>query len=601
MSRSIMLVRLLLTSGLLLALVAGLPAPAAAAGATVPVRSDAPHFWPDVAQAPDGRLTAVWKTDVGVEENEVRVATSTDGGASWSGDAVIFRGKRGEYLVGIQTAYDPTGALHLVFMAGLAEGRSIHYRRLPAGADPVAAGSWEDRGTVCGNCLTPSLVADQDGSIYLLYESPDSYLGLRRADSNGRWGPERRVSINQRIRGGLAVTPDGKIHVAFVDADNRAYYARYASYDAFNRETLAQVSTGRVGERPEIAAGRDGRVHIVWEQADSVLYRQWAGDLSEPAQVASPQPGRKDVTVTADGDGTVYVAWTADLPGASYAGIFEAQRLGDAWQERVQLAGSRSARARYQQYGQSLGGAVNLIFVEGGIVKVLPRTPGAPTPAPPPAPAPPPSPPTTPASRQPDPGTTSPAWYYFGETGHFLSGAFKSFWDASGGLPVFGYPLTEEFDESNADTGQTYTVQYLERQRFEYHPEHAGTRYAVLLGRLGVTDAAARGLLTAPAFAPVAETGGDCLYFAETGHRLCGDFRAYWENHGLEFGDPGISPAEAIALFGYPISEEFTDPTSGLTTQYFERAVFEYHPGNPEPHRILLKRLGADLIAARGW
>jgi len=28
-------------------------------------------------------------------------------------------------------------------------------------------------------------------------------------------------------------------------------------------------------------------------------------------------------------------------------------------------------------------------------------------------------------------------------------------------------------------------VQYFERQRFEYHPEYGGTRYEVLLGRLG--------------------------------------------------------------------------------------------------------------------
>ena len=34
--------------------------------------------------------------------------------------------------------------------------------------------------------------------------------------------------------------------------------------------------------------------------------------------------------------------------------------------------------------------------------------------------------------------------------------------------------------------GKTYTVQYFERNRFEYHPENAGTPYAVLLGLLGV-------------------------------------------------------------------------------------------------------------------
>jgi len=36
-------------------------------------------------------------------------------------------------------------------------------------------------------------------------------------------------------------------------------------------------------------------------------------------------------------------------------------------------------------------------------------------------------------------------------------------------------------------------------------------------------------------------------------------------------------------------------------TQYFERAVFEYHPNNPAPYKVELRRLGADLLAQRGW
>nr|PZN67601.1 MAG: hypothetical protein DIU58_02845 [Sphaerobacter thermophilus] len=106
------------------------------------------------------------------------------------------------------------------------------------------------------------------------------------------------------------------------------------------------------------------------------------------------------------------------------------------------------------------------------------------------------------------------------------------------------------------------------------------------------------------AFAPLpGDTPSDanCTFFPQTGHRLCFGFKEYWESHGLEFGDPGVSYRESLALFGYPISEEFTDPDTGLTVQYFERARFEFHPDNPEPHRVLLGRLGADLVTARGW
>lgn len=209
-----------------------------------------------------------------------------------------------------------------------------------------------------------------------------------------------------------------------------------------------------------------------------------------------------------------------------------------------------------------------------------------------------------PSGPRPNPGTTSQNWLYFTETSHYLAFGFKDFWLRSGGLPVFGYPLTEEFDEATPDSGQFSTVQYLERQRFEYHPELAGTPYETELGRLGAEDAQLRGLFGTPPFQPLPTTtasDANCTFFPQTGHRLCFGFRAYWMSHGLEFGDPGVSYREALALFGYPISEEFTDTACGCTVQYFERARFEYHLNNPDPYRVLLGRLGAVMMAERGW
>ncbi len=74
---------------------------------------------------------------------------------------------------------------------------------------------------------------------------------------------------------------------------------------------------------------------------------------------------------------------------------------------------------------------------------------------------------------------------YFAQTGHSINFGFAAFWTAHGGLAAFGYPLSQEFSELNPADGQTYTVQYFERSRFEYHPEKAGTLYEVELGLLG--------------------------------------------------------------------------------------------------------------------
>ena len=82
---------------------------------------------------------------------------------------------------------------------------------------------------------------------------------------------------------------------------------------------------------------------------------------------------------------------------------------------------------------------------------------------------------------------------FFPETGHNLSGTFKSYWETHGGLFVHGYPITEAAEERNPIDSKTYLTQYFERSRFELHPENADTEYEVLLGHLGSQLAKSKG------------------------------------------------------------------------------------------------------------
>jgi hypothetical protein len=50
----------------------------------------------------------------------------------------------------------------------------------------------------------------------------------------------------------------------------------------------------------------------------------------------------------------------------------------------------------------------------------------------------------------------------------------------------------------------------------------------------------------------------DSRCFHETIQCIEGRFLEYWRSHGLDLGDPAISERESLALFGYPISPEFT-------------------------------------------
>jgi hypothetical protein len=199
--------------------------------------------------------------------------------------------------------------------------------------------------------------------------------------------------------------------------------------------------------------------------------------------------------------------------------------------------------------------------------------------------------PSNPTTRVPNP--QQPGVAYFEPTGHTLRGSFLRYWQANGGLAQFGYPITEEFAEVNPDDGKTYTVQYFERARFEYHPEFAGTRYEVLLGLLGHTITANR--KQEVVFLPVNRSNAPgTRYFPETGHTMAAEFVGYWERTG------------GLAVYGYPISEPFyeTSPTDGQTylVQYFERNRFEYHPELAgTQYEVLLGLLGSEVLRLRGW
>jgi thermitase len=83
---------------------------------------------------------------------------------------------------------------------------------------------------------------------------------------------------------------------------------------------------------------------------------------------------------------------------------------------------------------------------------------------------------------------------YFNDSGHSLSGQFRTFWERNGGLEIFGFPISEPFNITDA-AGKTRRVQYFERCRMEYFPDLEGTPYAVQLTLLARDTARNAGLL----------------------------------------------------------------------------------------------------------
>jgi hypothetical protein len=141
-------------------------------------------------------------------------------------------------------------------------------------------------------------------------------------------------------------------------------------------------------------------------------------------------------------------------------------------------------------------------------------------------------------------------------TEHNVCHGFRDLWHAGGGLAIFGYPLTEEFDVLD-ETGERVTVQYFERARFEY-------RWLALIER--------------------AANGSDqCTTPEGAEFAVCEPFLGYWMTYG------------GVDTFGLPITE--IRDWNSMAVQYFERARFEWQPDVwPERFDVLLGRLGAEEL-----
>jgi hypothetical protein len=196
----------------------------------------------------------------------------------------------------------------------------------------------------------------------------------------------------------------------------------------------------------------------------------------------------------------------------------------------------------------------------------------------------------------------APGARYFPASGHSLEGAFLDYYAGHGldlgddgvsereSLALFGYPISQPFDEINPDTGEVLQVQYFERARMEHHPLNPAP-HDVLLGRLTVSALHRRNISPAPPSGPVP---AGCARNEVTRFDLCPPLRDFWAGNG------------ATPVFGHPLSQAWPEAsqTDGQTyvTQYFERGRMEHHPEHQgTQYEVLLGLLGSEELQARGY
>ncbi len=167
----------------------------------------------------------------------------------------------------------------------------------------------------------------------------------------------------------------------------------------------------------------------------------------------------------------------------------------------------------------------------------------------------------------------------FPETGFCVRGAILDYWERSGGLAVFGYPIGTEISNENVEDTFVGRTQWFQRDRLEVHAD------GVMAGRLGARILELQGRPW-ETLERVGSAPPSCEWFAPTGHSLCEPFLSYWRRNG------------GLARFGYPISEPSAETIGDWrgTVQYFERRRMEHHVENRgTAYEVLLGLLGTEV------
>ncbi len=164
--------------------------------------------------------------------------------------------------------------------------------------------------------------------------------------------------------------------------------------------------------------------------------------------------------------------------------------------------------------------------------------------------------------------TPEPERRFFEETGFWVSGDFLEYFDAHGGLEIFGYPISAPYNEHGI------LVQYFQKARIEWHPLNEEP-YQVQLGLLGDE----LGFQSAPDPSRALSVGR--AYFEQTGHSVTPVFLKYFRSHG------------GVDLFGYPITGMQVEDQK--VVQYFQRLKLIWDPGTG---RVTVDNLGDMYVNA---
>jgi hypothetical protein len=203
----------------------------------------------------------------------------------------------------------------------------------------------------------PVLAIDPDNVIHLAWADTSSGIWdiYYTRSTDGGVTFSKPMKVNVEATGAacghptLAIGLDGSVHVAWEemrDGDWDIYYARLEGVEAFSSPTLVSDDAAGTDQiRPAIAVGRDGSVHLAWQDSragnwdvDYARSTDGGDTFGANLRVNEETRGQQiDPAIGVDGQGRVHVTW-ADDRSAAWA-VYHTRSEGESFL-RSQVVGS---------------------------------------------------------------------------------------------------------------------------------------------------------------------------------------------------------------------------------------------------------------------
>ncbi|MET7476422.1 FG-GAP-like repeat-containing protein [Streptomyces sp. NPDC005648] len=291
----------------------------------------------DLAEAPDGTLTAAWSVrspDSSVPW-EIYAATRDAATGDWSAAAKVSD----TVADGADSAHSPSVAVTsdgtTVIVWKQTDGPSASVRTASRAAGSATWSAPAAASPVFQSISDPEVTAADDGTATVAFEatdeSEDGTIRTAGRAADGAWSAPETVTPTDGLAGTPEplIAPDGDVTLVWVDYTT-TYGTRTATRDAATGtwSAVQTLSTSYVPEAWDTAIADDGTVHALW-----------------PQEVA----GKRGLVESVRSDGQ----WTAPalLPGSSAAYVLGQVSVGEDGSASAVWSGATSSAANWQLFG----------------------------------------------------------------------------------------------------------------------------------------------------------------------------------------------------------------------------------------------------------